>query len=55
MIFLKVLFKKLRRFYGEFREIEISKTFDNEDFGYTKITVERPILDEDGKPVLVKR
>ena len=46
--------KEITKTYGEFRETEISKIFDNEDFGYTKITVERPMLDEDGKPVLVK-
>ena len=28
--------------------------FDNEDFGYTKITVERPLLDDAGKPVVKK-
>ena len=46
--------QEITKIYGEFRETEISKIFDNEDFGYTKITVERPMLDEDGKPVLVK-
>lgn len=50
--------------YGEFRNDEIygdkngvychSKIFDNEEFGYSKIVVERPELDEDGKPVLKK-
>jgi type I restriction enzyme M protein len=28
--------------------------FDNAAFGYTKITVERPLLDEAGKPILKK-
>ena len=28
-----------------------SKVFNNEDFGYWTITVERPLFDEDGKPV----
>lgn len=46
--------QEITKLYGEFKETEISKIFDNEDFGYTKITVERPLLDEDGKPVLVK-
>lgn len=46
--------QEITKIYGEFRETEISKIFDNEDFGYTKITVERPVLDEAGKPVLVK-
>lgn len=40
--------------YGDFKETEISKIFDNADFGYTKITVERPIVGEDGKPMLKK-
>ena len=40
--------------YGDFKESEISKIFDNSDFGYTKITVERPLVDESGKPVVKK-
>lgn len=31
------------RLYGEFKEGEYVKIFDNEDFGYHKITVERPL------------
>jgi type I restriction enzyme M protein len=31
------------RIYGAFEESEHSKIFDNEDFGYRKITVERPL------------
>ena len=31
-----------------------SKIFDNDDFGYRRITVERPTLDENGNPVLKK-
>ncbi|MFD0084207.1 type I restriction-modification system subunit M [Priestia megaterium] len=31
------------RLYGDFKEGEYVKTFDNEDFGYHKITVERPL------------
>lgn len=45
---------EITRLYGDFRESEISKIFDNEDFGYTKITVERPLRDENGKLVLKK-
>ena len=33
-------------------EIPISRIFRNEDFGYRTITVERPQLDENGKPVI---
>lgn len=29
--------------------------FDNEDFGYRKITIERPLYDENGKPVTDKK
>lgn len=29
--------------YGRFTDVEGSKIFDNEDFGYTRITVERPL------------
>jgi type I restriction enzyme M protein len=31
------------REYGAFAESETSKIFDNEDFGYTRVTVERPL------------
>lgn len=44
--------EEITRIYGEFRENEISQIYDNTDFGYTKITVERPLLDEDGNPIL---
>ncbi|MDD3007219.1 MAG: SAM-dependent DNA methyltransferase, partial [Candidatus Pacebacteria bacterium] len=45
---------EITRLYGEFKESPISKIFANEEFGYRKITVERPLLDEAGKPVLKK-
>jgi type I restriction enzyme M protein len=31
------------REYGRFRESDTSKIFDNADFGYTRVTVERPL------------
>ena len=31
------------REYGAFRETETSRIFDNTDFGYTRVTVERPL------------
>ncbi|RZL20386.1 MAG: SAM-dependent DNA methyltransferase [Pedobacter sp.] len=34
--------------YGDFAENEYCKIFDNEDFGYTRITVERPLRDANG-------
>lgn len=41
---------KLTKIYGEFAEGDNSKIFDNKDFGYYKVTVERP-LRKDGKVV----
>ncbi|MBA7532720.1 hypothetical protein ES705_24950 [subsurface metagenome] len=35
--------EEITRIYGEFTENEHCKIFDNEDFGYCKITVERPL------------
>lgn len=34
---------EITKLYGDFIESDISKIFDNTDFGYTKITVERPL------------
>ncbi|KUK65574.1 MAG: N-6 DNA methylase [Desulfotomaculum sp. 46_80] len=45
---------EITRIYGDFKENEFSKIFDNEKFGYAKIVVERPLLGKDGKPVLKK-
>ena len=41
--------------YNSFKESEISKIYDNEFFGYTKVTIEQPKKDDDGKPVVNKR
>jgi len=35
--------KEIARIYGEFKESEHSKIFDNEDFGFYKIVVEGPL------------
>jgi type I restriction enzyme M protein len=43
---------EITKIYAEFKETEISKIFDNEDFGYSKIVVERPQKDENGALVL---
>lgn len=50
--------EEITRIYAEFKESEISKIFDNEDFGYSKIVVERPqknesgnVITKSGKPV----
>ena len=34
---------EITRIYGDFEEGEFCKIFDNEDFGYNRITVERPL------------
>ena len=34
---------EITRLYGEFKEGEHVKIFDNEDFGFRRITVERPL------------
>jgi len=49
---------EITRLYGEFRESEYCKIFDNKEFGYSKVTVERPernskgeiVKDKNGKP-----
>jgi len=43
------------KLYSMYEPHEDYKDFDNEDFGYYKITVERPITDENGKPVTDKK
>lgn len=35
--------KEIKKIYADFSEGEFSKIFDNEDFGYRKVTVERPL------------
>jgi len=37
---------------GRLKRVPLARIFNNEDFGYTTITVERPLKDEAGKPVL---
>lgn len=46
---------EITKIYGDFKAGEYCKIFDNEDFGYSRITVERPLLDENGKPVKDKK
>lgn len=43
---------EITQVYGDFGETEISKIFRNDDFGYTKITVERPLRSENGEFIL---
>lgn len=42
---------RILKLYDDFTENEHSKIFDTTAFGYWTITVERPLLDEDGKVV----
>ena len=44
---------EITRIYGAFEESKISKIFDSTDFGYRRITVERPLIEE-GKTVISK-
>ena len=44
--------ERIIKLYGEFKEDENSKIFVSQDFGYTNITVERPLRDEAGEVVL---
>jgi type I restriction enzyme M protein len=37
---------------GKVKRVPISRIFRNEDFGYRTITVERPLRDEKGQPIL---
>ena len=43
---------EITKIYADFSENEVSKIFDTEDFGYSKIVVERPEKDENGNNVL---
>ena len=51
---------EITRLFGEAKEVTIdgvpiSRIFKTTDFGYETITVERPLLDEDGQPELETR
>ena len=45
---------KFLKLYADFAgaDPEVSKVLRNDEFGYWTVTVERPLLDDDGKPVL---
>lgn len=43
--------EEITRIYGDFTEGEYCKIFDNEDFGYTRIVVERPLKDDKDRVV----
>ncbi len=46
---------QITKIYGEFKESEHSKIFDNKAFGYSKVTVERPERDAKGKIIVDKK
>lgn len=43
------------RLYSTYEPDENYIDFSNEDFGYRKITVERPVYDDNGKPIVDKK
>ena len=43
---------KIVALYKNFEENEYSKLFDLYDFGYTKVTIERPLYDENGEKAI---
>ena len=48
--------RQLIQLYTGFEETEHSKIYPNDFFGYTKVTVERPLVDEEiGEVVLDKK
>ncbi len=46
--------RKIVAVYKAFEETDISKLFDPDDFGYTKVTVECPMYDDKGNKVIKK-
>jgi len=43
---------KIVELYKEFKESKHSKIFDADDFGFTKVTIERPLYDDNGNPII---
>ena len=46
---------ELLKYYSQFEENEYSKIYNNEFFGYTKITIEQPLIDDEGNIVKDKK
>ena len=46
---------EITKIYGDFRPNEFSKIFDNKEFGYAKVTVERPERNAKGQVVADKK
>jgi type I restriction enzyme M protein len=49
-IITKEQIDEITQLYGSFKPNKVLKIYDNTDFGYTRITIERPLM-KDGKPV----
>ncbi|WP_341459876.1 hypothetical protein [Clostridium tertium] len=47
--------KSLQKLFLKFEENEYSKIFNNEDFGYYKVIIERPMRDENGEVITDKK
>lgn len=47
--------QEIVRIFMAFEESEISKIFPNSEFGYWKVSVRQPLLDEQGNPALDKK
>jgi type I restriction enzyme M protein len=43
--------EEIVKLYNDFKETEFSKIYDNNYFGYTKVTIEQPLIDDKGKVV----
>lgn len=53
--FTPELRQEILRIFLDMEESAVSRVFDNHEFGYWKITTQRPLLDASGKPVLDKK
>ena len=47
--------QEIVRIFMAFEESEVSRIFPNSEFGYWKVSVQQPLLDEHGNPVLDKK
>lgn len=47
--------QEIVRIFMAFEESEVSRIFPNSEFGYWKVSVQQPLLDEQGNPVLDKK
>ena len=47
--------REIVRIFMDFEESEVSRIFPNSEFGYWKVSVQQPLLDAQGNPVLDKK